>query len=201
MPDDFLAALVAGLKATTPVEAIAVLLGLAYVLLVARRSRWGWVAGGLSSALFAWLFFGARLPMQGLLQIYYVLMSVYGFIRWTRGGDDRPVERRPLHFHLLGIGASLAVALPIAHLLATETQAASPYLDAVTTIVSLFATWLIARMVLENWLYWIVVDCLQAVLFASQGLWFTALLFVAYLAIGTSGYLAWLRTWRRQATS
>ena len=102
---------------------------------------------------------------------------------------------------MTGIVASLLLGLVIAQVLASETQAASPYLDSITTCVSLFATWLITRRVLENWLYWMFVDSLQAVLFASQGLWSTALLFVLYLGIGSAGYLSWLRIWRKQATA
>ncbi|MEY4762156.1 MAG: hypothetical protein RLZZ200_2012 [Pseudomonadota bacterium] len=190
--------LVAGLKSTTPVEGIAVVLGLAYVVLIARHSRWGWVAGATSSALFAWIFIDVQLPMQALLQVCYVAMAGYGWWHWSRGGPESPVIRLSWRLHLAGIGCSLALGLAIAQVLASETQAASPFLDSVTTCASLFATWLVTRRVLENWLYWIVVDSLQALLFASQGLWSTALLFVLYLGIGSAGYRAWLRTWRAQ---
>lgn len=190
--------IVEGLRATSPTEGVAVVLGLAYVVLVARHSRWGWVAGGLSSALFAWLFIAARLPMQSLLQVYYVAMAVYGWRHWSRGGPEQPVIRLPWRVHAAGIGVSLVLGFAVAGLLARETQAAAPLLDSVTTMVSLFATWLVARKVLENWLYWLVVDCLQAVLFASQGLWFTALLFVLYLGTSIGGYVSWRRTYRSQ---
>jgi nicotinamide mononucleotide transporter len=200
MADGVAGSIVEGLRATSPTEGVAVVLGLAYVVLVARHSRWGWVAGGLSSALFAWLFTESRLPMQALLQVYYVVMAVYGWRHWSRGGQDEQVTRIPWRFHAAGIAASLVLGFAVAGLLAAETRAASPYLDSLTTTISLFATWLIARKVLENWLYWIVVDSLQAVLFASQGLWFTALLFVLYLGIGAAGYLSWRRSFRRQFT-
>lgn len=190
---------VAGLSATSPTEAVAVALGLAYVVLIARHSRWGWVAGAGSSALFAWLFIAARLPMQALLQGYYVAMAGYGWWHWSKGGHASPVIRLSWRVHAVGIVTSLGLGLAIAQLLASETQAASPFLDSITTCVSLFATWLVTRRVLENWLYWMVVDSLQAVLFASQGLWSTALLFVLYLGIGSAGYASWRRTCRAQA--
>ena len=201
MAGSFADGILEGLRATTPMEGVAVVLGLAYVVLVARHSRWGWVSGGLSSALFAWLFIAARLPMQSLLQVYYVVMAIYGWRHWSRGGPEQPVIRLPWRVHLAGIAASVLLGLALAHILATETQAASPWLDSITTTASLFATWLIARKVLENWLYWIVVDSLQAVLFASQGLWSTALLFVLYLGIGTAGYRSWLRSYRQLSTN
>ena len=201
MAASLLDSVVAGLGATPPTEAVAVALGLAYVVLIARHSRWGWVAGALSSALFAWLFVAARLPMQALLQGYYVAMAGYGWWHWSKGGHESPVIRLSWRLHAAGIVTSLALGFAIAQLLASETQAASPFLDSITTCVSLFATWLVTRRVLENWLYWIVVDSLQAVLFASQGLWSTALLFVLYLGIGSAGYVSWLRTYRAQSAT
>lgn len=192
--------ILAGLLATSATEAVAVVLGLAYVVLIARRNRWGWVAGAASSALFAWLFLEARLPMQASLQGYYVIMAGYGWWHWSQGGPEPPVIRLPWRWHATGLITSLLMGLLIAQVLASETQAASPYLDSITTCVSLFATWLVTRRVLENWLYWMVVDSLQTVLFASQGLWSTALLFVLYLGIGTAGYLSWRRSYRLQQT-
>ena len=65
-------------------------------------------------------------------------------------------------------------------------------------VLSLFATWLTARGKLENWLYWIVVDAVQAWLFAARGLVFTAFLFVVYLVIASVGFIEWLKTYQRQ---
>src|SRR6476646_6707870 len=76
----------AALLRTTPLEAASVVLGLAYSVLAVRRSRWCWVAGGLSSAILVYLSARARLPMQSALQAYYVAMSFYGYWQWSRGG-------------------------------------------------------------------------------------------------------------------
>jgi len=96
--------------------------------------------------------------------------------------------------------ARLQLAVAIARFLAAETQAAWPHLDASTTVLSLFATWLTARGKLENWLYWIVVDAVLAWLYATQGLVFTALLFLIYLVIAAAGFIEWLKVYRRQTT-
>jgi nicotinamide mononucleotide transporter len=100
--------------------------------------------------------------------------------------------------HVAGIAASLLLAGAIARFLTAETQAAWPHLDASTTVLSLFATWLTARGKLENWLYWIVVDAVQAWLYAAQGLVFTAFLFLVYLVIASVGFIEWSKTYRRQ---
>jgi nicotinamide riboside transporter PnuC len=89
MPDALMARLWAGLLSTSLLEAVAVLLSLVYVVLAVRRSRWCWVAGGVGSLIYVWLFARARLPMQSLLQVWYVGVAVFGFLRWSHEGTTR----------------------------------------------------------------------------------------------------------------
>ena len=197
MPDGLMAQLWAGVLATSPLEALAVVSGLAYVVLAVPRSRWCWVAGGLSSLIYVWLSARARLPMQSLLQAWYVGIAAYGFLHWSPEVTTR-VSLLSWQGHVAGIAASLLPAAAIAPFLAGETQAVWPRLDALTMVLSLFASWLTARAKLENWLYWIVVDAVLAWLYAAQGLVFTAFLFLVYLVIAAAGFIEWLRTYRRQ---
>jgi nicotinamide mononucleotide transporter len=191
-------AIIAGLKATSALEAVSVVLGLAYLLMVVWRSRWGWVAGGISSAILGYLAIRARLPMQAALQVYYVGMSVYGFWHWTKQDASKPVTVTtwPLKYHIIACAGILLASAVSAEFLAGQTHAAWPFLDSFTTWGSLFTTWLVARAKLENWLYWIVVDSLLAYLFAMQELYFVALLTVVYVGIVIGGYFKWLRLYR-----
>jgi nicotinamide mononucleotide transporter len=191
-------AIMAGLAATTPLEAASVVLGFAYSLLAVKRSRWCWVAGGLGSAILIYLAAGARLPMQAALQAYYVAMSVYGFWHWSRaeGEATREVTTWPLRNHVLAWVAVVIVSAITARWLASQTLAAWPFLDSLTTWGSLFATWLVARVKLENWLYWIAIDSVLTFLFAVQGLYFVALLSAVYLVVAVVGFLKWLKTYR-----
>jgi nicotinamide mononucleotide transporter len=192
--------IIAGLAATTPFEAVSVVLGFAYSVLAVRRSRWCWVAGGISSAILIYLSWGAKLPMQACLQAYYVAMAVYGFWRWSRdeGAATRAVTMWPLKAHLVAWAVILAVSVLSSHWLAGQTQAAWPFLDSLTTWGSLLATWLVTQVKLENWLYWIAMDAISVFLFASQGLAFVALLFAAYLVVSAVGFFTWFKTWRAQ---
>ena len=191
-------AVIAGFKATSRPERIAVALGLAYLLMIMWRSRWGWIAGGISSAILCYLAARAQLPMQAALNVYYVCMSVYGFWHWTKEESSSAIQVStwPLKYHVLACIGILAVSAASAKILAAETQAAWPFLDSLTTWGSLFTTWLVARVKLENWLYWLVVDSLLAYLFALQGLYFVALLSVVYLGIVIGGFFKWLRLYR-----
>jgi nicotinamide mononucleotide transporter len=197
--DGLLEKLLAGLRATSPVEAASVVLGIGYVVLAVRRQRLCWVFGGLSSALLVYLYARSRLPMQALLNLYYVAMSFYGYVQWTRSPSAAAspgVGTLALRFHVLAWLVIPLGAFLTARWLAVETAAAWPFLDALTTWASLFTTWLTARARLENWLYWIVIDALVAAMSAAQGLVFVALLFVLYLGVAVVGFLAWWREYR-----
>jgi nicotinamide mononucleotide transporter len=181
-------------------EFIAVALGLVYVLLILWRNRWGWVAGALSSSIYVVLMARARLPMQSLLQMYYVGMSVYGWFSWKRNAEQEEgrIHHWPLRWHLLVALVILVASVLSARLLAAETHAAWPVLDSLTTWTSLVATWLLARSVLENWYYWIFADTIMVGLFIRQELRYTAALFVAYIIVSAFGLRGWRRRYRRQ---
>jgi nicotinamide mononucleotide transporter len=188
------------LAVTGPLEASAVVLGIVYVLLILKRNRLGWIVGGLSSAIYVYLAASARLPMQSTLQAYYVVMAVYGWISWTSAQQQQEggrIVRWPLRYHAVALVAIGALSLASARLLARETHAAWPYLDSFTTWVSLLATWMVARMKLENWLYWIGADGIMAYLFAAQGYLATTGLFLTYMVIAIFGFREWLLKYRQ----
>lgn len=194
-------ALLRELYATSAAEFLAVVLGVIYVLLILKRNRLGWLAGAASSIIYVYLAARARLPMQSLLQFYYVVMSVYGWRNWTRTQQQQGggIGTWPLRNHLLALLAIALLSVLTAQWLRRETHAAWPYLDSMTTWISLFATWLVARLKLENWLYWIAADSIMAYLFAAQGYAFTSVLFLTYMVIAVFGFREWLGKYRLQS--
>ena len=135
--------------------------------------------------------------MQAGLNLWYVGMSVYGWYHWSRESGT-VIRVWPIWKHALGVAVALLLARLVAAGLAVETQAAWPYLDSATTLLSLVATYLVARMVLENWIYWILIDAVLVFLFAAQGLYFVALQFIVYLIVAFAGFLSWIRLYRQQ---
>jgi nicotinamide mononucleotide transporter len=200
LPANVLQKVLDGLAASSAAEIAATVLGVAYSILAVRRNRYCWVAGAGSSVLLAYLAAGKQLPMQALLQAYYVLIAGYGFWHWRKlaGGAAPPVGFWPLRQHLLTIALLVGVAWVTAQFLASETQAAWPLLDSFATWFSLFATWLVARAKIENWLYWVVIDAGLVILFAAQGLYFVALLYAIYMVIACVGFVIWLKKYRLQ---
>jgi nicotinamide mononucleotide transporter len=192
-------ALLRRLAQTSALEAVAVVLGVIYLLLILKRNRLGWIAGALSSTIYVYLSARAHLPMQSALQAYYVLMAGYGWYSWTRSQSqpDGGITRWPLSHHLLALLLVAVLSLISARWLARETHAAWPYLDSFTTWVSLLATWMVARLKLENWLYWICADAIMAYLFAAQGYAATSGLFLTYMIIASFGYREWRQKFRQ----
>jgi nicotinamide mononucleotide transporter len=182
------------------IEILATATGVGYAVLAAQRNRLCWVAGAVSSAGAALLAGLSGLPMQSALQVFFVFMSFYGWMNWTRSAEqgELPVGRWPLGRHLTAAVAITVLSFASARLLAAETRAAWPLLDSLTTWFSLLATWLAARARLENWLYWIVIDTALVYLFYAQQLYFLALLNLLFIAIAAAGYIAWRRRFRSQ---
>jgi nicotinamide mononucleotide transporter len=183
---------IAGLRATSLLEAVSVVLGLMYAILAVKRIRWCWVCGGVSSAILVYLAAKAKLPMQSGLQLYYVGMAVYGFWHWSRKDVAKSaVTTLAFKYHLVGWACILVASFLSAKWLAAETHAAWPLLDSLVTWTSLMATLLTARVKLENWLYWIAADAVAIYLFVAQELMFVALLFIGFLIVSVVGFFTW----------
>ena len=181
-------------------EALGVSLGLAYLLLAVRRSLLCWACAFASTAIYLVIFARASLYMHTLLQVFYLVMAVYGFIDWRKG---RSTEGEVLigtwstRQHLLA-GAFVLAATLVNGWILQGTGATEPYLDSFVTWGSVITTFMVARRVIENWLYWIVVDAVAAYLYYSQGLLATTLLFVVYLGIVVRGYFTWRQELKMQ---
>jgi nicotinamide mononucleotide transporter len=174
-------------------EWVAVALALAYLLLAVRQNPWCWACAIASAAIYLVLFARGGLVMQAALQVFYVGMAVYGWRAWRGGAAGAPlrVSRWGVRRHALCIGLVLAATLVNGWIIGGAAGGWVPYVDAFVAWASVFATWLVARKVLENWLYWIVVDAVAAVLYWSQGFHPTAVLFLIYVVIAVRGFLAW----------
>jgi nicotinamide mononucleotide transporter len=175
-------------------EALAVVLAVAYLLLAIRQNAWCWAAAAISTSLYLFIMYESKLYMQSLLQLYYLAMAAYGWYNWRRPqatGGQLPVSVWPLGYHALAVGGVLLLVFFSAGLLQRYSDAALPYLDAFTAWGAIVATFLMARKILENWLYWFVIDTVSIGLYLDRELYFTAGLFVFYLVMIVVGYRSW----------
>ena len=177
-------------------ESVAVLFALAYLLLAMRQNRLCWVAAFVSALLYLVIFADVNLYMEAGLQIIYAVMAVVGWVFWGKdeSADTLPVTTRSWQFHgtvILGIVIGTWVS---GSLLNTYTDAARPFIDAGTTVSAVICTWMVTRKILENWLYWIVINAVSVWLFTDRGLSLTSGLFALYIVLSVAGYLSWRRT-------
>lgn len=174
-------------------ETVAVIFALAYLVLVIRQNIWCWGAALVSTSIYVYVFLSAKLYMESALQVFYIVMAVYGWWQWRGGstGHDLKIIRWRWSQHLAAIVGILALSLLSGALLNRYTAAALPFIDSLTTWGGIVATYMVARKVFENWHYWFVIDSVSVYLYLNRGLQQTALLFLLYLAMIVVGYLAW----------
>lgn len=194
---DFLQSVAAEVDALPLLEAVAAVLGVAYLLLAIRESIWCWLCAFVASVIFAWVFASSRLYMDAGLQLFYAAMAVYGWRVWLGGAQantEAAVVRWPLRRHLVALVIVVAGSVLSGTLLSRMTEAAYPFVDSATTWGSLWATFLVARKVLENWWYWLVIDAVSIAIYLERGLEFAALLFVVYVVLIPFGIVSWTRS-------
>jgi len=186
-------------QALSPLELLAVLLAVGYLLLAIRQNIWCWFFAAVSTAIFVYLFLQAKLYMESLLNIFYFAMALYGWYVWyfgRVGNAELPVSVWSRSIHAVALVVIAAISLTTGYLLDRFTDAAFPYVDSMTTWGAVWATLLVARKVLENWWYWLVIDVVSVFIYWARDLPLTSLLFVIYVMLVPIGLLNWTRSYR-----
>jgi nicotinamide mononucleotide transporter len=200
---DFSAQLAAAWHDTSGVELWAAALAVLYLLLAIRQSLSCWIAAFVSSVLYVWVLFGAHLYMESALNGFYALMAVYGFWQWQqrKGGRELEVSRWPITQHLAALAAVLVASIITSFFLGRFTPAAWPFMDSMVAWSSVFATFLVARKVYENWYWWLVIDSVSLCLYFTRHLYVTVLLFALYLVLIFVGMREWRSSLTRTVTA
>ena len=175
-------------------EIAAVIFALLYLVLAVKQNILCWVAGIISSVLYFFIMNSAGLYMEAYLQIFYVGMGFYGWSQWRAGVDNATnfiVNTWTKNQHLSAIFTILFLSAMSGFLLDSYTDAALPFLDALVTWGAVIATYMVAKKLLENWVYWFIIDGISVFLFIARDLWLTALLFAIYMVIIFFGYQSW----------
>jgi nicotinamide mononucleotide transporter len=181
---------------TSIFEWIAFFCSVAYVSLAAYQKKSAWIFAFISSAIYVYLCFESRLYLDSFLQTFYVLAAVYGWITWSRTTDEKKLCRKPLKFHQISISIIAVFAIVLGFVMQRFTNQAAPYVDAPITLFSLFATYLVAQKVVENWWYWIIIDSICIPLFYTRGLYVTSFLYVVYTIMAVVALIQWKRNFR-----
>lgn len=184
---------------TSGIELTAAALAVAYLLLAIRQRLSCWLAAFVSSCLYVWVLFAARLYMESVLNAFYAAMAIYGFRQWQhgKGGAALEVTRWPMARHASALLGVIALSVVSSFFLRRFTPAAWPFVDSMVAWSSVFATFLVARKVYENWHWWLVIDSASLCLYFTRHLYVTTLLFGLYLILIVVG----MREWRRSLPS
>ena len=180
-------------------EIFAVIFAITYLILAVRQNILCWYAAFFSTAIYTFLYWDVSLYMESILNIYYLLMAIYGWVNWNNKKNeiDLPVKEWSLNIHFISIFIILFFTLASGFLL-NNTEAARPYLDSFTTWGSVFTTYMVTQKILSNWLYWIAINSVGIFLNFEKGLYLTALLLFSYQVISILGFIKWRKSYYEQ---
>lgn len=182
-------------------ELAAVIFAVAYLFLAVRENSLCWYAAGISTLIFLFIFWDVKLYMESGLQIYYLAMAFYGWYQWrgaNRETASLQVSKWRAKQHVIALALIATLTFVSGSLLNSGTDANLPYLDSFTTWASVVTTFMVARKILENWFYWLVIDSVSIYLYLDRELYFTSLLFAIYIVIIFFGWFAWNRSYRQR---
>lgn len=196
------------------IEVVGAVLAIAYLFLSIRGNIWLWLLGFLTSSFYLIIFFKSRLYADMGLQFYYMVVSVYGWFHWmgTKGRAKLPTTNLKTTV-LSSIGWLISIAsvvllmgiifvvLLIGPSFFNLPSSALPLGDAFTTAASIVATWMLARKILDNWLYWIVIDSVSLGMYIYKELYITSFLFLIYTVMAVVGYFKWKSQMKNQSNA
>ena len=166
------------------------------VWLVARQNPWNWPIGILNNVAFLVLFATSGLYADSGLQVVFMVLAVYGWWSWLRGGEQHtalPVSRTTaVQWAWLGFAGAISTLILVG-VLSSFTTSTVPWPDAITTVLSLLATWGQARKKVECWWLWIAADVIYVPLYAYKDLWLTAVLYIGFIALCVVGLRSWTK--------
>lgn len=182
------------------IETTATIIGIVYLYFSVKQKILLWFFGLLTSALYIYVYFVSRFYADMSLQVYYVVISIYGWIHWSKGGNNSanlPISKSSHMLLNKCIAATLALWVLIYYILQlTDTDV--PIGDAFTTAAAIVATWMLAQKLIENWLFWIVIDFVSLILYVHKQMWSTSVLFFIYTVVAVFGYYKWRNDMKAQ---
>lgn len=184
------------------VEWIAAALGLANIALLVRRSVWNYPFGMAMVALYAIVFYEAKLYGEAGLQLFFFAAQAWGWALWVKagGGESQvPVQVLSNLGRAVWLTATAALALNLGWVMHRFTDASLPYADAAIAGASIAAQILLGFRRIENWVLWIAIDVASIAVYVVKGLWPTAALYLVFLLMSVLGLREWIAAYRKAA--
>lgn len=186
------------------IELVGATIGLLYVWLEMRASMWLWPVGIVMSALYIYISLQAGIYGNLLINIYYLVAAMVGWVAWRKRRGTAPQAPHISHIPIKEGVAVLVAFTAIALLLWSGAErwfpsSASPIGDALATSAGVVGMWLLAREYIETWLAWILSNALYNLLFFSQSYIVTGIFYLVYTVISVLGAIRWWQLMRQTA--
>lgn len=189
------------------VEIAGFIIGLIYLWYEYHANPLMWLASVIMPCVSMWIYWRKGLYADFGINIYYLVIAVYGYAVWTLRGHKRPagstekpsgkatrpITRMPAWAWAVAAVAFIAIWALLGLGLVNFTDSTVPWYDAFTTALSIVALWMLARKYVEQWLAWLIVDAVCVGLYIYKGIYLYATLYALYTAIAYLGYRKWLR--------
>lgn len=188
---EYISLIIDACRNTQPIEWFAVVTSLTYVFLAGKQQISCWIFAFVSSISYVIISYTTLLYVDALLNGMYALLAISGWINWKTKSDQQPIKQLSWKFHGLIVLGSLILGGISGYLLDNYTNQVFPYLDAVLFFLSISATWMITKKILENWIYFIVIDLAMVGIYYNRTLYLSSLLFLLYALFAVIGYIKW----------
>ncbi len=179
-------------------ELLGVTLSILYLLLSIRQNILLWPVGIVSALIYMVVFFQSKFYADMGLNLYYFLISIYGWVTWSKARlsnkHGMAVTHAGIPRCIILLIIALFLFLLIGYLLDNYTDSPIPYWDALTTSGSIVATWMLTKKIIEHWIIWVIIDLISLGLYVYRGLYPTAVLFAIYTTMAVIGYVQWSRS-------
>lgn len=174
-------------------ETLAVIFSVIYVILATKENIWCWAAALISVGLYMYICYQAKLYAETGLQVFYFIMAIYGYFSWSKNDGALMISEWSTNKHFIIILSATLITFLLGFIFSIYTDAKMPIVDSFTTVFSVFATFMVVKKILSNWLYFIVIDVISIHLYCSRDLHLTSFLFLIYTLIAIFGFLKWNR--------
>lgn len=182
-------------------EIFGFIVGLLYLFWEYKADAKMWIASIIMPATGILLYFNKGIYADSMMNIYYLLIGIYGYWNWTRKQPDTkktlPITHTPPRTAGMLVLAAMALWFLIALVLINFTDSTIPWIDAFTTSLAIIASWMGAKKYCEQWLVWLIIDLVTIPMQIYKGLVFYPCLYAAYSVIALFGYRNWLRLMRK----
>lgn len=184
------------------IQIAAILFSIIYILFAVNEKQICFLFGGIGCSLWAYEdFVNLNLIFDGFLQLFYVGMSIYGWLVWSKRDqlkDESPIRNMTWQKHLITIATALIISIALAKVSTLFFETNLPYLDAITTSFAIVATYLLAEKYIDNWVYWMVINPIYVYIYYRTGAWFFLGMMILYTIMSIWGFIQWRKLQKDQ---